>query len=313
MQGVLITNGFFWSTKFDELADMFVRSANERGVDLVRMENTGCLVDTGLTTFPGMRGRPDFVLLWDKDVLLAEFFEKQGIRVFNSSRTIALCDDKRKTHLALMSHGLPMPRTIFSPMTYDNIGFTDHVFLNRVADRLGYPFVVKEAFGSFGEQVHLVSNRTELYKLFGLNTKGKKTGESVLSSNDILFQEYIKSSKGRDVRIQVVGGDVIGAMYRHSDKDFRANVTLGSEAQAYEPSDDEIWLARQAAYAVGADFAGVDLLFGEEGMLVCEINSNAHFKSLYKATGINTADEIINHIIRICNRVEHAKTHATEW
>lgn len=302
MRGVLITNGFFWSTKFDELADMLVRSANERGVDLTKMENSGCLVDTGLTTFPGLRGRPDFVILWDKDVMLAEFFEQQGVPVFNSSRTIALCDDKRKTHLALMSCGLPMPRTIFAPMTYDNIGFTDHVFLKRVSDRLGFPLVVKEAFGSFGKQVYLVNNKTELYSLFGLNAKGKKHGTPTLGSNQILFQEYIACSKGKDVRLQVVGSDVIGAMLRESQTDFRANVSSGGEAHAYEPDDDEIWLAKQAAHAVGADFAGVDLLFGEEGMLVCEVNSNAHFKSLLQATGVNTADEIMNHIIRICNR-----------
>ncbi len=302
MRGVLITNGFFWSTKFDELADMLVRSANERGVELSKMENTGCLVDTGLMTFPGFRGWPDFVILWDKDVMLAEFFEHQGIPVFNSSKAIALCDDKRKTHLALMANGLPMPRTIFAPMTYDNIGFTDHVFLNRVSDRLGFPFIVKEAFGSFGEQVHLVKNKTQLYELFGLNTKGKKTGESKLSCNQIIFQEFIKSSKGKDVRLQVVGADVVGAMLRTSEKDFRANASIGGECRAYEPSDDEVWLAKQAAHAVGADFAGVDLLFGDEGMLVCEVNSNAHFKNLLQATGINTADEIINHIIRCCYR-----------
>ncbi|MBQ7200073.1 MAG: RimK family alpha-L-glutamate ligase, partial [Eubacterium sp.] len=97
MRGVLITNGFFWSTKFDELADMLVYSAKERGVTLSKIENTGCLVDTGLDSFPGLRGRPDFVILWDKDVLLGEFFERQGIPVFNSSKTIAICDDKRKT------------------------------------------------------------------------------------------------------------------------------------------------------------------------------------------------------------------------
>ncbi|MBO4396100.1 MAG: RimK family alpha-L-glutamate ligase [Eubacterium sp.] len=302
MRGALITNGFFWSTKFDELADMLVRSAEERGVSLTKMENTGCLVDTGLMKFTGFRGRPDFVILWDKDVMLAEFLEKQGIPVYNSSQCIALCDDKRKTHLCLMQHGLPMPRTIFAPMTYDNIGFTDHMFLNRVADRLKFPLVVKEAFGSFGQQVHLANSKQELYSLFGINTKGTVIGESVIHSNAVLFQEFIECSRGRDVRVQVVGGAVIGAMCRISDSDFRANVSNGGEATAYEPDDDEMWLAIQAAHAVGADFAGVDLLFGEEGMLVCEVNSNSHFKSLYQATGVNTADEIINHIIRECNR-----------
>ena len=54
--------------------------------------------------------------------------------------------------------------------------------------------------------------------------------------------------------------------------------------------------AWMAARAVGADFAGVDLLFGSSGALLCEVNSNAHFKNLMDCTGVNTAEKILDYI-----------------
>ena len=64
------------------------------------------------------------------------------------------------------------------------------------------------------------------------------------------------------------------------------------------PTDQEQRLAVRAAQAAGCDFAGVDLLFGEDGPVVCEVNSNAHFKNLLDCSGVNTAEEIIKYVIR---------------
>ena len=93
-----------------------------------------------------------------------------------------------------------------------------------------------------------------------------------------------------------------GAMYRYSENDFRANITAGGHMHCYEPSEEEILLAIRAAHAVGCSFAGVDLLFGEEGPVVCEVNSNAHFKSLWDCSGVNTAEEIMQYVIQQTGR-----------
>ena len=85
-------------------------------------------------------------------------------------------------------------------------------------------------------------------------------------------------------------------MYRYSETDFRANVTAGGKIRNYEPSEKECQLAVRAAEAVGADFAGVDLLFGKDRPLVCEVNSNAHFKNLMDCSGVNTAEHIIKYV-----------------
>lgn len=284
MKGWLVVNEFLQNQKFSELTKLFLSAAQKANLSLSVYTNAELLADTKEL----LKQRPDFVLFWDKDIVLGNYLEAQGIPLYNSVDAIRLCDDKRLTHIALMREGIPSPRTIMAPMTYPNIGFTNHDFFEQVERELTYPFVVKEAFGSFGEQVYLVRDRKELQQ----RIKGTSTTE-------LLFQEYIPESRGRDVRLQVVGDRVVASMYRYSDTDFRANVTAGGEMRNYTPSKEESSLALRAARAVGADFAGVDLLFGAEGPLVCEVNSNAHFKNIQTCTGVPVAEEIIQYICEV--------------
>lgn len=284
MKGWLVVNEFLQNQKFSELTKLFLSAAQKANLSLSVYTNAELLADTKEL----LKQRPDFVLFWDKDIVLGNYLEAQGIPLYNSVDAIRLCDDKRLTHIALMREGIPSPRTIMAPMTYPNIGFTNHDFFEYVERELSYPFVVKEAFGSFGEQVYLVRDRKELQQ----RIKGTSTTE-------LLFQEYIPESRGRDIRLQVVGDRVVASMYRYSDTDFRANVTAGGKMKNYTPLEEESSLALLAARAVGADFAGVDLLFGAEGPLVCEVNSNAHFKNIQTCTGVPVAEEIIQYICEV--------------
>jgi len=287
MQGWLIVNGFLKSKKFNELTEMFIQAVKEQDVTLSVYKNSELLVNLGgdfELSFWNNKVKPDFIIFWDKDILLGRYLEMLGIRLFNSSECVNICDDKRKTHLALQKAHISMPKTIFAPMSYKGIGFTEIDFLNAVEQKLSYPMIVKEAYGSFGAQVYMAKNRKEL--------------EDILSdsSTELLFQEFVASSKGRDIRLQVVGDEVIGSMYRYSETDFRANVSAGGSMKRYIPTKEECDLAIKTAKAVGADFAGVDLLFGENGPIVCEVNSNAHFKNLMDCAKVNTAEKIIAYI-----------------
>ena len=99
--------------------------------------------------------------------------------------------------------------------------------------------------------------------------------------------------------MNIVGGKVVAAMYRHSETDFRANITNGGVAEVIELTEEQQALAIRAADAVGAEFAGVDLLFGENDRpLVCEVNAAAHIRNIYNVTGINVADAMIAYILR---------------
>ena len=102
------------------------------------------------------------------------------------------------------------------------------------------------------------------------------------------------------MRLQVVGDKVIAAMLRENKEDFRANLTNGGSATDHTAAVKDSFkkMAVDACRVLGLDFAGVDILFGEEGEpILCEVNSNAHFKNLYDCTGINAAEEILKYII----------------
>ncbi len=302
MRGWLIVNEFLQSNKFHEIHSWLQEAARKQGIHLELKTNAQLLIDLSndiadqlsndglLNTDEGSHAssdRVDFILFWDKDIRLARHLELMGYPVFNSAEAIGICDDKSLTHQVLMKAGIPMPRTIIAPMTFANIGYTTHDFLYEIVDRLGFPVVVKECFGSFGQQVYLVNSLEELTR---------KVTE--LGAKPILFQQFIEESTGRDIRLQVVGGKVIAGMYRYSmNGDFRANLTIGGSMKPHTPTEKEKELALRCCDIIGLDYAGVDLLFGANGEpLVCEVNSNAHFKNIYDCTGVNAAEAILEHI-----------------
>ena len=115
----------------------------------------------------------------------------------------------------------------------------------------------------------------------------------------MLFQEFVASSIGMDIRIEVVGDKALGAVKRESlNNDFRSNVLQGGKMSKVEVNDDFYNAAVKACQIIGLDFAGVDILIGKNGEpIFCEINSNVHFKTFYKTTGINLASEIVKYIV----------------
>lgn len=296
MKGWLVTNAFLHTHKFTEIHLWLTEAAKKLGVDLIVKTNAEILIQLD-QDFAGMKSKksaekPDFILFWDKDTRLAQYLEMKGLPVFNSSKGIALCDDKSQTHLYLQGAGIHMPKTMIAPMTFSNIGYNNLDFLDQVEKEISWPIVIKECFGSFGQQVYLAYNRQEL----------KETVMNI-GAKPMLFQEFIHSSKGKDLRLQVVGSQVVAAMYRYSDNgDFRANITGGGKMKPYEPTQKQIDLAVESCKILGLDFAGVDILFGKDKEpVVCEVNSNAHFKNIYDCTGVNVADTILAYIIkRIC-------------
>lgn len=289
MKAWLVVNGFLQMEKFHEIHQWLCRAGQKYHIDITMKQNQELLVicknlETGIMN---EKERVDFVLFWDKDIRLAKMLESLGYFVMNSAQAIENCDDKGLTHEILSINHIPMPRTILAPMTYSNIGYTNLDFLDNVIKELGLPLVMKENFGSFGAQVYLCHTKEEVHK---------KTKE--LEGKAILYQEFIAETKGKDVRLQVVGDKVVAAMERTAKLgDFRANITNGGKMTSYHPTDLEEKLAVNACRCLGADFAGVDLLFGKGGKpLVCEVNSNAHFKNIYDCTGINVADMIMEYV-----------------
>ena len=231
--------------------------------------------------------KPDFIVFWDKDIYLAERLEESGVRLFNSKRAVMLCDNKILMYQALAKAGIRIPKTFVAPKTFEGLNYSNRSFLKETANEIGYPMVIKEAYGSFGEQVYLANNEAEANKI--IDNIGYK---------DFLLQEYIASSKGKDIRINIVDNKAIVSMLRENKNDFRSNISNGGTGSLYQPDEEYIQLAIKASKALGLDFAGVDVMFGENGPIICEVNSNPQFASTLKATGVNLADYIVDYILK---------------
>lgn len=230
---------------------------------------------------------PDFVLFWDKDIRLAYHLEKMGLSVFNSAQAIEDCDHKGITYQRLAQHQIPIPKTILAPFQYKSNVPREMTIYREMANEIGYPLIIKECYGSFGNQVYIIEDEETMLKKI-----------RALQDTPFVFQEIVKTSMGRDVRIQVVGEVCVASMLRVSENDIRASITHGGVASAYAPSEKEKELAIQATKAMGLDFAGVDLLFGENGHpIICEVNSNGNMKHLLEASGVNVAEKIVAYIL----------------
>lgn len=311
-RGILITNAFLRTDKFVEHYEWLREAAANHHIRLELMENADCLTLCGEPL--SWLDAYDFVLFWDKDMglgrELSRYAAAKGIPVFNSIDGIAACDDKFETYYRISRWNLEHTNkkikllpTMMAPMTYANIGYTTLDFLSQVEKQFSYPVVMKECFGSFGMQVYLAHDRQELEERT-LRLAGKP----------FFYQKYHQYSSGRDVRLQVVGERVVAAMYRYSENgDFRANITNGGRMKIYQPSRKEMELAVQVVRILGLDFAGVDFLFSEkqndtQGIpgnierksecadILCEVNSNAHFKNIADCTGVNVAEHIMRYI-----------------
>lgn len=278
----VIYNGSLVSDKFADQARLTADAAERAGVSARMMKNYEAMMD--LSAEPDL---PDFAVLLDKDILLGYFLKSRGVPVYNDPSIIDLCDNKAKQYIELASHGLPMPRTIVAPKVYPNFSILESGYFERVIDTLKLPMIIKEGHGSFGMKVYLIETEEQFYEKV----------ES-LHGIDFVFQEFIASSRGRDIRVNIVGGEIVAAMYRHSETDFRANITNGGTASPVELTEAQSKMAIEAAAAVGAVFAGVDLLFDDmEQPLVCEVNAAAHIRNILNVTGINVADAMIAFIL----------------
>ena len=229
----------------------------------------------------------DFAVYLDKDKYLGRMLEKTGMRLFNCAKAVELCDDKLLTYLTLEGGGLRLAKTIPSPLCYTKDATPNENFLERVAEILGFPLVVKKSFGSFGAGVQLVHGMPEL----------KKIAQQWLYEPHF-YQQYVSDAHGRDIRIIVVGGKAIGCMQRVAQKgEFRSNIELGGVGQKIHPPTMYIETAERAAGILGLDYCGVDLLETADGPVLCEVNSNAFFEGFEVVTGIDVAKAYAKRIV----------------
>ncbi len=285
----LITNSWLNWDAFERQHQLLGEAAQRAGLQLERVSN-----DSVAARLAQGAQLPAAAIVVDKDVRTLAALEARGVRLFNPARAIALCDDKALTHAAL-ADAVPQPRTIAAPLSFrplDRGQWRDSEFFRAVPQALGYPFVLKHAIGSWGQGVALVRDAESfLDQLVAAGT------------TPLIAQEFIASSAGRDVRLYMVGDEPVAAMQRFAEGgDFRTNLTGGGSAQPWEPTGQQVDIARRVMDIVGLEFAGVDFLFGAgDAPVICEVNSNAQFVGITQVTGADVAGAIVGHVAGALN------------
>ena len=286
-RGIIVINAFDASPAYLYQSARLKEEFDLLGADVTIYKND----DFGLSTDEnGIRltfKDVDFVIYLDKDKYLLEALTLSGIKVFNTREAIENCDDKVLTYLALAKANIPTPATYPAPLCYKPGSTVPKAALYRIATELSFPIIVKESFGSLGKGVYLAKDEKEL-----------ETLANRLIDHPHLFQKFVSTSYGKDVRVIVIGGEVVGGMIRQSENDFRSNVAAGGRAEKYGLSGEIKEIALKAHKALGLDYSGVDILFGENGKpIVCEVNSNAFFRSFEAVTHVNVARKYAEYVL----------------
>ena len=165
-------------------------------------------------------------------------FERMGVPVINSSEAIDNVKDKLYTHQILAQSNLDIPNTMLLKHPID---------ISFVEKNIGFPVIVKKISGSYGRGVFLCENKKQLNQLVTMAELTKK-------SYDIIIQEFVKDTWGKDLRVFVVNNKVVGCMMRQStDDDFRANLSRGGEGFPYEVNEQIEWLSSESSKALGLD------------------------------------------------------------
>ncbi len=206
---------------------------------------------------------------------LLRLFETANIPVMNSPTAIQNAANKFFSFYLFKQAQLPIPRTIVT---------SDLEVALKTTKELGN-VVAKPIFGSQGKGI---------YKLEASQPDMKQKLTTLLKERGVLYLQQFVPNPGRDIRVFVVGEEALGAIYRISQTgSFISNLSQGGTALMCELTEEMRALAVNAAKAVGADFAGVDLIEGDEGLFVLEVNATPSGKGIKVACGIDVTERII--------------------
>jgi ribosomal protein S6--L-glutamate ligase len=205
-------------------------------------------------------------------------FEQLGVFCVNPSHAISVSRDKLRALQVLSRHRVGLPTTLFVRHAKE--------ILPGIERMGGPPVVVKLLEGTQGIGV-ILAESTKIAEAIIETLSGP-------AKMSVLLQQFVKESKGRDVRAFVVGDRVVAAMRRVAQGDeFRSNVHRGGHAEAVELDDEYRRVAVHAAQIMGLRVAGVDLLEGREGPVIMEVNSSPGLEGIEAATGVDVAGEIV--------------------
>lgn len=226
----------------------------------------------------------DRAMEFTRGLYALQILNSWGVRTVNKASVVATCGDKLLTTAMLSQHHVPSPLT--------QIAFTPEAALEAI-EAMGYPVVVKPVIGSWGRLVAKLNDREAAEALL--------EHKSVLGHflHEIFYlQEYI-AKPGRDIRIIMMGDEIISAIYRESEH-WVTNTARGATASPCPVDAPLEQLAIAAARAVGGGFLAVDVIEDpSRGYLVNEINPTPEFRGSETATHADIPNKLIDYVIRV--------------
>ncbi|GGC83489.1 alpha-L-glutamate ligase [Thalassobacillus devorans] len=222
---------------------------------------------------------PDFVIMRSRDSFLSKQLEYLGIRVFNKTFVSEIGNNKANTHQFFASFGIPMMESYFMSVKD----------CEKNATFIPYPVVVKCVKGHGGSQVHLAADEADL-----INKLPK------FHSAQQLVVQKLAPVIGKDLRVYVLGEEIIAAVIRTNKQDFKANLSLGGTAELYYLNQEEKKLVHKIAEKLDADFIGIDFLFDSDGSLILnEVEDVVGTRALYQLTDIDITYLFMEYIYKV--------------
>ncbi len=202
-----------------------------------------------------------------------------GQRIINGTPTFTWTKNKLIQHMVFDEHNLPCPKW----------GITrDPTQALELASQINFPVVLKVAFGTHGKGIFYAENPETLRPIAEYLV--------IRDRNPLIVEEFVEEAKRKDLRVLVVGGEVIAAMERQAPiGDIRANTSNGGTGHQVDLTLEEIALAKECAKVFNLEIAGVDIIRSKRGPLVLEVNSNPGFKELERVTGVDVAKTMIEY------------------
>lgn len=192
---------------------------------------------------------------------------------------ITVSKNKFYTLKVMAECGLPTPKAVL---------ITSPKIVEKIKNDFNFPVVVKLLGSMGGKGVMMVSSPSDFGPII----------DAMDRLNQIVAVEEFIKNPGEDHRLFVIGDEVAASMKRQSVKEgeFRANITIGGKPNVYEPSEEEKEIALKAAEAIGMEICGVDLVPGENGPLLIELNDGPSFKGISTVAGMDLRDKAIQYI-----------------
>ena len=220
--------------------------------------------------------------LFSKRISTFRALEYQGVRLVNNSYAIEKSKDKLVSLMLLSQAGVPVPETVVTE---------DPIEVMRIVERRG-EVVIKPIMGSLGLGSVKVSDPDIGYRI----------AKTIVSfGSPVYVQEYVKKPD-RDIRVVLVGDEILGGVYRINKTSWKTNVAQGAVTQVAQIDSQIKEIAFKAKEVLELDYAGIDLVESDRGYLLLEVNASPLWKGFKAATGIDVAERLVKYMLNALKR-----------